>query len=133
MRSTKFILFIASLILIGYGCKMEVADEGTMPSASGTPGSILIVVDSAKFNRKVGLSIKKNMSKVYKGLPQPEAMFELTDVHPTAFKKIFPQVNSGNFVGKLFGPYPELMRWLKDGVDKRVDFQKSEGNTFVGS
>ena len=89
MRTTNSILVFISFILIVFGCIPENEQEGTMPSSSGKTGSVLVVVDSAKFNREIGLSIKKTLSSVYKGLPQPEPMFELSNIHPTAFKKIF--------------------------------------------
>jgi hypothetical protein len=89
MKKISLALFAFSLIFVVFGCKPDTTSEGTMASSSGKPGSVLVVVDSTKFNREVGLEIKKSLSQVYKGLPQPEALFELSDIHPPAFKNIF--------------------------------------------
>ncbi|MFP4525548.1 MAG: DUF4837 family protein [Bacteroidales bacterium] len=73
-----------------FGCKQEESSRGDYTSkSSGKPGSVLVVVDSTKFNGNIGTSIKKTLSQVFKGLPQPEPLFEMTDIHPDAYKKIF--------------------------------------------
>lgn len=85
----KFILPIIVLTLL-FGCnKPEESREDHTPKSSGKPGSVLVVVDSTKFNDNIGTSVKKTLSQVFKGLPQPEPLFEITNIHPTAFKNIF--------------------------------------------
>ncbi|MFO8236389.1 MAG: DUF4837 family protein [Bacteroidales bacterium] len=83
------LLLAFGILFLLFGCKQEEASKNYMPQSSGKPGSVLVVIDSTKFNSEIGLSVKKSLSRVYKGLPQPEPMFEITNIHPTAFKKLF--------------------------------------------
>jgi hypothetical protein len=63
--------------------------KGVMPSVSGKTGELIVVMDTAKFRSDVGLPIKKELSSVFKGLPQPEPIFDLINIPSKAFERGF--------------------------------------------
>jgi hypothetical protein len=88
---------IATLILVAVGffalmgCNSEKArqQKGVMPSVTGKTGELIVVMDTSKFRGQVGLPIKKKLSSVFKGLPQPEPIFDLINIPSKAFEKGF--------------------------------------------
>ena len=83
------ISLIASFMIIFSSCKPEKTPEGVLPGVSGKPGEILVVMDTAHFNHKPGLAIKKTLQKAHKALPQAEPIFDLINVPNYSFKKVF--------------------------------------------
>ncbi|MBS3806365.1 MAG: DUF4837 family protein [Bacteroidales bacterium] len=84
-------LFVTIGLLVITGCNPEKAkqQQGVMPSVTGKTGELIVVMDTAKFRSEVGLPIKKQLSSVFKGLPQPEPIFNLINIPPKAFDKGF--------------------------------------------
>jgi hypothetical protein len=73
------------------GCNSEQARQqtGVLPSVTGKTGELIVVMDTAKFRSEVGLPIKKQLSSVFKGLPQPEPIFDLINIPSKAFDRGF--------------------------------------------
>ncbi|MCF8336333.1 MAG: DUF4837 family protein [Bacteroidales bacterium] len=77
------------------GCKPETRkqqqqeQDGVMPSVTGRTGELVVVMDTNKFNGEIGVPIKKKLSAVFKGLPQPEPIFDLINIPHRAFDKGF--------------------------------------------
>lgn len=88
------IITMIGLILIA-GCKPETRREqqqqqtGVLPSVTGRTGELVVVMDTSKYNRNPGLPLKKKLSAVFKGLPQPEPIFDLINIPHRAFNKGF--------------------------------------------
>ena len=85
-----FILAIVGLAAFT-GCNPEQARQqtGVLPSVTGKTGELIVVMDTAKFRSEVGLPIKRQLSTVFKGLPQPEPIFDLINIPSKAFDKGF--------------------------------------------
>jgi len=73
------------------GCNPEKArqQQGTLPSVTGKTGELVVVMDTAKFRGQTGLPIRKQLSSVFKGLPQPEPIFDLVNIPGKAFDRGF--------------------------------------------
>ena len=88
------IITIIGLILI-VGCTSETRrqqqqqQQGVMPSVTGRTGELVVVMDTSKFNGEVGVSVKQKLSAVFKGLPQPEPIFDLINIPANAFNQSF--------------------------------------------
>ena len=55
-------------MFILFACKPDQqGSKSTLPGVSGKPGEIVVVMDTAKFNRAPGLAIKKELQKAKKG------------------------------------------------------------------
>ena len=91
---TRFpLITIIGLILIA-GCKPETRRQqqeqtGVLPSVTGRTGELVVVMDTSKYNSEIGLPIKRKLSAVFKGLPQPESIFDLINIPQNAFDKGF--------------------------------------------
>jgi len=73
------------------GCNSEQArqQQGVLPSVSGKTGELIVVMDTAKFRSETGLPIRQKLGRVFKGLPQPEPIFDLINIPGKAFNKGF--------------------------------------------
>jgi hypothetical protein len=92
MKKQSFISIsiIAGIIFILFACKPDQqGSKSTLPGVSGKPGEIVVVMDTAKFNRAPGLAIKKELQKAKRALPQAEPIFSLVNIPPHSFKNVF--------------------------------------------
>jgi len=90
----RFFVFLLSVtlgLLVIIGCNPEKAkqQQGVLQSVSGKTGEVIVVMDTAKFRSEVGLPLRKKLSSVFKGLPQPEPIFDLINIPSKAFDKGF--------------------------------------------
>lgn len=89
-------IFLLSYVALGFllitACKPDQSkqqQQGVMPSVTGKSGELIVVMDTLKFNSNVGLPIRKKLSSVFKGLPQPEPIFSLINIPHKAFNRGF--------------------------------------------
>ena len=59
-----------------------------LPNASGENNEMLIVMDSLKFNNKIGRILVDIYGSFVEGLPQPESKFDLHYIKPRKFNNI---------------------------------------------
>ena len=59
-----------------------------LPSTSGKPGELLVVLKDEYWNGEVGDSIRKIFKQPQYGLPQPEPIFTLSHVPPKGFASV---------------------------------------------
>ena len=83
------ISIIAAMVILLFACKPDQQGSGSMPGVAGKPGEILVVMDTARFNKKPGLAIKKKLQRAQVALPQAEPIFELVNIPPHSYKNIF--------------------------------------------
>lgn len=89
-QSIISISIIAGIILALTSCKSDQqGGDGTLPGVSGKPGEILVVMDTAQFNKAPGLAIKEKLQKAMRALPQAEPIFSLVNIPPYSFKDVF--------------------------------------------
>ncbi|MFP4619890.1 MAG: DUF4837 family protein [Bacteroidales bacterium] len=87
------IIAVIGLAIIS-GCGPDTGNQGqqrqgAMPSVTGRTGELVVVMDTSAYNSEVGMPIKQSLSTVFKGLPQPESIFDLINVPPRGFDKGF--------------------------------------------
>jgi hypothetical protein len=84
MRSLYYLL-TAGLLLWGLSA-CELSDNSSNQVASvGKTGEIMVVMDSAKWNTEVGITLRKILQSPVEGLPQAEPSFKLIYMHPRNF------------------------------------------------
>lgn len=64
-------------------------NERVLPSCTGKPGDLLIVMDSLYYNNEVGEAAKQVFAQEQDGLPQPEPLFNIIQVPHRSFARIF--------------------------------------------
>lgn len=91
-----FTIFLAS-------CTSEpgAKDENNLPQARGAESEILVVMDSAKWQGKLGDEVRNTFAAAIPGLPQNEPMFALKYVSPLKFNGFFRYVKNIIFVTTL--------------------------------
>ncbi|QSE97495.1 DUF4837 family protein [Fulvivirga lutea] len=99
MNLTKALVLTLSIILLSCGDgKKEVA---LLPKASGKPGEMIVVMDSAQWKGALGDAVKETFQAEVKGLPRQEYLFKLNRVEPTKFNSVLKTVKNLLFVVTL--------------------------------
>ncbi|MBN1388207.1 MAG: DUF4837 family protein [Bacteroidales bacterium] len=86
----KLVLLSASVILtvLMHSC----GDSGggaMLPNVSGSSGEVLVALDKAKWDGPLGRKIREVLAAPIAKLPQPESHFDLVNVSPIAFSKLY--------------------------------------------
>lgn len=89
MMNIKNIILAFIIAIILAGCKSDEKKERKLPSATGPSGEILVVLEKGHWKGELGDSIRSVFEQFQYGLPQAEPMFDLVNLPPKAFKKIF--------------------------------------------
>ena len=79
---------ILLLLIVPFTSCKEI-NERVLPSCTGKPGDLLIVMDSLYYNHAAGNAVKAVFSQEQDGLPQPEPLFNLIQVPHRSFSRIF--------------------------------------------
>lgn len=78
--------FLFALVLVSCGAR---GTKALLPSVSGKAGEVVVVVDKAIWDGKVGSTIKANLASDCPFLPQPEPMYTLVNITPSTFTNLF--------------------------------------------
>ena len=91
MRHSKLILFFAGLIAIYLfsRCSQSSTKTSLLPTITGKPGELIIIVDNPVWNTEVGDTLTKLVNEIYPSLPQEEPVFTATHIPHSAFNTIF--------------------------------------------
>ena len=98
MRYKLIIIYRIGLIVLVLaleGC-LSGNSENLLPPASGKPGDIFLVIDSAKWAGELGAEIKKTFHADVKGLPRKEPLFKLIYINPLKLNSVLK--NSKNMM-----------------------------------
>lgn len=63
--------------------------KALLPSVSGKAGEVVVVVDKAIWDGRVGSTIKDNLASDCPFLPQPEPLYTLVNITPSTFTNLF--------------------------------------------
>lgn len=72
-------IFIPFILFVIISCK-NTQNEPMLPSVSGKPGNLVIVVNKAEWDTKVGEELRKIFEEPFEVLPQYEPIFDLSHV-----------------------------------------------------
>ena len=92
----KFYFFLSIISCGENNNKSQNINRSFLPKAAGENSEMLIVMDSAAFQRGVGRSLVKTYGSFVSGLPQPERKFDLRYIKPRNFNSILK--NAKNIV-----------------------------------
>ena len=87
-------LFVALFLLLvtSISCdkqiKTTVNNPSFLPRASGENNEMLLIMDSTKFQGKIGRLLVDTYGSYLPGLPQPEPRFDLRYIKPRKFNNI---------------------------------------------
>ncbi len=75
------------MVLLIYSCKYN--SETLKPRISGLSGEIILVIPQNKWESAMGDTLRKLFSYDQPALPQPEPIFDIIQIPPNKFSKIF--------------------------------------------
>lgn len=75
--------------------------QSNLPKANGKPGEIIVVIDSAQWEGKVGKVLKETFHQQVPHIPRAEQMFSLNHVDPKDFQSILKKQKNIIFVTVL--------------------------------
>lgn len=102
MAYSRYLLFLISLIYIT-SCDLEKTAkmQANLPKAAGKPGEIILVIDSAQWEGKVGEILKETFHQPVAHIPREERMFSLNQIDPRDFQSILKKQKNIIFVTVL--------------------------------
>ncbi|MGL1887200.1 MAG: DUF4837 family protein [Reichenbachiella sp.] len=90
-----FIVLVCFSFFIGScgsdGNKKDVKSEDAkayLPKSAGAPNAIMVVMDTSKWNHKIGDALREVFSEYVEGLPREEPYFKIRNVNPYKFNSI---------------------------------------------
>ncbi len=90
MRLINTILIITASLLIFISCKNDgTGNKVFMPNVTGSVNEVIVIIESYQWQSEFGETIRKVFQKAEIALPQPEPMFDLINITPSAFSSIF--------------------------------------------
>jgi len=128
------ILFFVSIFFIKCDGREGTA---TLPSCTGKPGEILLVIDTTTWNSPFGDSLRSCFMGTVPGLPEREPFFDVVRIVPRAFTDIFK--TTGNILvvetdaGKKAGFLEKENLWAKNQLYvKLLANNNQEGGRIIG-
>lgn len=102
MTFSRYLLFLLSIVYLS-SCDLEKTAkmQNNLPKANGKPGEIIVVMDSAQWEGKVGKEVRTTFSEFVFYLPREEPMFFLNHIDPISFKSILKKQKNIIFVTVL--------------------------------
>lgn len=87
----KLVSLTTSVILaiLLYSCGDSGGSQAILPNVSGSSGEVLVALDKAKWDGPLGRKIREVLAAPIAKLPQPESHFDLVNVSPVAFSKLY--------------------------------------------
>lgn len=75
--------------------------DGLLPPASGSPGEMIVIMDSTQWNNVLGREVRETFAAEVQGLPRQERMFKINQVNPAKLNSLLKQVRNLLFVVTL--------------------------------
>ena len=134
MAFSRYLLFLLSIVYFS-SCDLDKTAKlkSNLPKANGKPGEIIVVMDSAQWEGKVGEEVRSTFNGEVVYLPRDEAMFSLNHIDPIDFKSILKKQKNIIFVAVL-GNKSKGNRKLKTYFTKEsLDMIEQDPSLFMYS
>lgn len=82
-------IIVAFILVILNGC--NTGTTPSLPKVSGSAGEVVVVMDEANWEGRIGNELRDIYEREYSILPQPEPAFDLIHIPPNSFNNIFRQ------------------------------------------
>jgi len=89
MKNIVYFITCILLAIITQSCGDSGGGQALLPNVSGSSGEVLVILDKAKWDGPVGRKIQEVLSAPIDKLPQAESHFDLVNVSPSAFAKLY--------------------------------------------
>ena len=96
----KIIVFSALFASIN-ACDLDTGSERLLVQASGTPGEIILVMDSVQWKGELGDAMRDALEQYLPGVSRPEKLFTVRYIEPTLFNSVLNKARNIVFVATL--------------------------------
>jgi uncharacterized protein DUF4837 len=93
-----YTLFLAASFL---SCTIEEGSNRLLVKASGTPGEIILVMDSLQWNGELGEAMRNTLQSYVPGISRPEKLFTVRYIEPTLFNSVLNKAQNLIFVATM--------------------------------
>lgn len=102
MTFPRYLMFLLVVVYFS-SCDLEKTAKmkSNLPKANGKPGQIIVVMDSAQWEGKVGKSVRATFHEQVTFLPREESKFSLSHIDPADFQSILKKQKNIVFVTVL--------------------------------
>ena len=104
MKHLFFTIKYASLFLLTsiiYSCDIDENSGRLLVKGSGTPGEIILVIDSAQWKGELGKALRETLHADLPGVSRPEKLFTVRYIEPTLFNSVLNKAHNIIFVATL--------------------------------
>lgn len=110
---------VIPVLFLAVACSSKKNKSEYLPSASGKPGDLIVMMDSLRWKGPLGDELRKTFKAEVPGLPRDEPMFNLIHVHPRINNTLLTQIRNLVFVFTL-EPESQGSRMLKERFDEQT-------------
>jgi hypothetical protein len=126
----KNIFISLSIISLLISCDFK-KETALLPKASGRPGEMIVVMDSAQWEGSLGESVRATFQQEIKGLPREEYLFKINRVDPIKLNGILKSVKNMVFVVTMDNNSQSSRVLKKYFTKSSVDKIKNNPDIFV--
>lgn len=104
MKHLFFTIKFASLFLLTsiiYSCDIDENSGRLLVKGSGTPGEIILVIDSVQWQGELGNALRETLLADLPGVSRPEKLFTVRYIEPTLFNSVLNKARNIIFVATL--------------------------------
>ena len=94
-------VYLLLLTIITFSCTFDENSQRLLVKASGTPGEIILVMDSVQWQGELGDAIKNTLQAGLPGVARPETLFTVRYIEPTLFNSVLNKARNIIFVATL--------------------------------
>ena len=93
--------YILLFIVVFFSCTIDQNSNRLLVKASGTPGEIILVMDSTQWKGELGKAIRETLLAYLPGVSRPERLFVIRYIEPTLFNSVLNKARNLIFVATL--------------------------------
>ncbi len=96
----KYIYFLFFSIIL-FSCNIDDNSQRLLVKASGSPGEIILVMDSVHWQGELGDALRETLLAYLPGVSRPERLFIIRYIEPTLFNSVLNKARNIIFVATL--------------------------------
>jgi hypothetical protein len=127
IRIIVFFTFVGTL----WACSSGTKNKDYLPKATGSPGDIILVIDSMQWKGPVGEELRNILSAEVPGLPREESLFNVIHVHPSDKIYLLTQIRNLIYVFTLDQTTPGAQRLIREFTPETIEQIKSDSSYYI--
>ena len=94
-------VYIILFSTVLFSCDIDENSSRLLVKASGTPGEIILVMDSVQWQGELGKALRETLLEFLPGVARPERLFVIRYIEPTLFNSVLNKARNLIFVATL--------------------------------